>query len=109
MYHDRTPLARGRLLLRVLLALVLAAALALGCAWSLGRVGADLDGQGAAALRNAVLRSAVQCYAVEGYYPQDLDYLTDHYGLQINHDRYIVTYDVFATNQLPDVQVLQKE
>ena len=26
MYHDRTPLARGRLLLRVLLALVLAAA-----------------------------------------------------------------------------------
>ena len=49
MYHDRTPLARGRLLLRVLLALVLAAALALGCAWGLGRVGTDLDGQGAAA------------------------------------------------------------
>ena len=97
MYHDRTPLARGRLLLRVLLALVLAAALALGCAWGLGRVGADMDG-----------RSAVQCYAVEGYYPQDLDYLTDHYGLQINHDRYIVVYEAFASNLPPEVTVLQK-
>ena len=63
----------------------------------------------AAALRQAVLEAAVQCYAVEGRYPESLDRLEREYGVQINHDRYIVTYDVFATNQLPDVQVLQKE
>ena len=57
----------------------------------------------------AVLEAAVQCYAVEGRYPESLDRLEREYGVQINHDRYIVTYDVFATNQLPDVQVLQKE
>ena len=51
----------------------------------------------------------LQCYAVEGRYPESLDRLEREYGVQINHDRYIVTYDVFATNQLPDVQVLQKE
>ena len=108
MYHDRTSLTPGRLLRRALAALTLATALALGCAWGLGRVGADLGSQGAAALRNAVLRSAVQCYAVEGYYPKDLDYLTDHYGLQINHDRYIVVYEAFASNLPPEVTVLQK-
>ena len=108
MYHDRTSLSPGRLVRRVLLVLVLAAVLVLGCAWGAGRVGADLDGQGAAALKNAVVRSAVQCYAVEGYYPENLDYLTDHYGLQINHDRYIVVYEAFASNLPPQVTVLQK-
>lgn len=108
MYHDKPPLPRGTILRRALLALVLAALLALACAWGAGRVGADLDGQGATALKNAVLRSAVQCYAVEGYYPQDLSYLTDHYGLRINHSRYIVVYEAFASNLPPQVTVLQK-
>ena len=108
MYHDRTALSPGRLVRRALLVLVLAAALVLGCAWGAGRVGTDLDGQGAAALKNAVVRSAVQCYAVEGYYPENLDLLTDLYGLQINHDRYIVVYEAFASNLPPQVTVLQK-
>ena len=108
MYHDRTSLTPGRLLRRALAALTLATALALGCGWGLGRVGADLGSQGAEALRKAVLRSAVQCYTVEGYYPEDLNYLTDHYGLQINHDRYIVAYEAFASNLPPQVTVLQK-
>lgn len=108
MYHDKPPLSRRRLLGRALLALALAALLALGCAWGAGRVGADLQGQGADALRSAVLRSAVQCYAVEGYYPASLDYLTEHYGLRINRDRYIVVYEAFASNLPPQVTVLQK-
>lgn len=108
MYHDRPPLPRGRLIRRVLLALALAVLVAVGCALGAGRIGADLSGQGAEALKSAVLRSAVQCYAVEGYYPESLDYLTDHYGLRINHDRYIVVYEAFASNLPPQVTVLQK-
>lgn len=108
MYHDRPPLSRGRLLRRALLALVLAAALAAGCAWGAGRIGADLEGQGAQALKNAVLRSAVQCYAVEGYYPESIDWLTEHYGLRIDHERYIVVYEAYASNLPPEVTVLQK-
>ena len=75
------------------------------CCYLLGN---SLDRQGAAALRQAVLEAAVQCYAVEGKYPESLDRLEREYGVQINHARYIVTYDVYASNQLPDVQVLQK-
>lgn len=108
MYHDRSRLSPWGLVRRILLTLLLAAALVLGAALATGRIGADLDSQGAAALENAVMRSAVQCYAVEGYYPEDLDHLTDHYGLQINHNRYIVVYEAFASNLPPQITVLQK-
>lgn len=108
MYHDKPFLSRLRLLRRVLLVLLAAALVAVACAWGAGHIGADLSGQGADALKNAVLRSAVQCYAVEGYYPESLDYLTDHYGLRINHDRYIVVYEAFASNLPPQVTILLK-
>ena len=59
-----------------------------------------------AAVREAVLRSAVECYTLEGAYPESLEYLEKHYGLTVNKKEYIVTYEVFADNQLPTVQVL---
>ncbi len=108
MYHDRPRATLRARLARWAAALLALALLALGGAVLARRVGRDLDDQGAAALRQAVLDAAVQCYAVEGKYPESLDRLERDYGVQINHDRYIVTYDVFASNQLPDVQVLQK-
>lgn len=62
--------------------------------------------QSRAAIKDAVLRSAVQCYAVEGVYPPSLDYLEQHYALVVNHEAYIVSYEIFASNQMPSVQVL---
>lgn len=62
--------------------------------------------QARAAVREAVLRSAVECYTLEGAYPESLEYLEKHYGLTVNKKEYIVTYEVFADNQLPTVQVL---
>ena len=44
------------------------------------------------ATEQAVRRAAVQCYALEGSYPSDLTYLEQHYGLMLNHDRYVVHY-----------------
>lgn len=66
----------------------------------------DIRQQSRSAIREAVLRAAVECYAVEGSYPQSLDYLEAHYGLRINHRDYIVAYDAFAGNRMPEVQVL---
>ena len=57
-------------------------------------------------MKNAVIRSAVECYAVEGAYPDSLSYLEQHYGLTVNHRDYIVSYEAYAGNQLPDVRVL---
>ena len=56
----------------------------------------DIRETGRAAVREAVLRSAVECYTLE----------EKHYGLTVNKKEYIVTYEVFADNQLPTVQVL---
>ncbi len=54
----------------------------------------------------AAVREAVECYTLEGAYPESLEYLEKHYGLTVNKKEYIVTYEVFADNQLPTVQVL---
>lgn len=59
-------------------------------------------------LEQAIRRSAVACYAAEGVYPPSLDYLQDHYGLQIDHSKYHVVYEIFAENLMPDITVLDK-
>ena len=43
---------------------------------------------------------------MEGVYPESLSYLEKNYGLTVNRQDYIITYEVFADNQLPSVQVL---
>lgn len=57
-------------------------------------------------LEEALRRGCVACYASEGVYPQDLDYLKEHYGVQVDESRYDVHYDVFAENLMPDITVL---
>ena len=39
--------------------------------------------------RQALERTVMQCYALEGAYPPNLDYLVEHYGLVVNEDRYV--------------------
>ena len=65
----------------------------------------DVLDEGAAAVRAAVQREALQCYIVEGVYPPSLAYLEENYGLQINHSSYYVTYNAFASNIPPTVIV----
>ena len=68
----------------------------------------DMAAESAEALRAAVQRSANQCYAVEGVYPPDLEYLEEHYGLQVNHRDFYVIYDAFASNLPPTIRVTPK-
>ena len=44
-------------------------------------------------LRDGITRACVQCYAIEGRYPPSVQYLQEHYGVQIDEDRYYVFYD----------------
>ena len=55
---------------------------------------------------NAVKRAALTCYAVEGAYPLELDYLRDNYGLKYDEERYTVIYRAFATNLMPSITVV---
>ncbi|HBC31287.1 MAG TPA: hypothetical protein DC024_08610 [Clostridiales bacterium] len=59
-------------------------------------------------LSDAIIRSAVQCYAIEGFYPPDIEYLENNYGLLVDHNKYFVSYNVFASNIIPEVQIFLK-
>lgn len=62
--------------------------------------------EGDVTLRNAIARATVQCYAIEGRYPPSVEYLEEHYGIQIDRKRYNVFYEGFASNIMPDITVI---
>lgn len=101
MYSDRRKTRSG--LLALVFALLLLAVLA---AAVFGHSGRDVSEESAAAIREAVRRSALQCYVVENAYPPDLQYLQDNYGLQINTEDYYVVYDCFSSNLPPSIRVI---
>ena len=59
-------------------------------------------------LENALSRSITYCYAVEGSYPESLNYLKEHYGITYNEDKFFVDYRVSGANVLPDVKIIEK-
>lgn len=59
-------------------------------------------------LESAISRSVSQCYAVEGVYPPSLEYLKEHYALIIDEDTFLVDYEYYGGNLLPDITVLRK-
>lgn len=65
--------------------------------------------EGRQQLETSLRRAAVACYAAEGIYPPTLEYLTDHYGVQIDTNRYWVFYEIAGENLMPDITVLEKE
>ncbi len=56
---------------------------------------------------SALQRAVVTCYAVEGKYPPNLEYIYDNYGVRVDASRYIVFYDVIAANVMPGVRVVR--
>ncbi|MBQ9046838.1 MAG: hypothetical protein IJ120_02950 [Solobacterium sp.] len=104
MYQDR----RKHGLIGLLCLLVLAVAVIAAAAGLRRRVPEDLGEDSILSIRRAVEQSALQCYAVEGVYPPDIDYLKDNYGLRINTDTYIVRYEAYAENQMPNIRVVKR-
>lgn len=59
-------------------------------------------------LENAVRRNVIQCYAVEGRYPENIEYLEEHYALRYDKEKYFIGYEVFGENIMPDITVKSK-
>ena len=60
-------------------------------------------------LENAINRDITYCYAVEGFYPESLDYIKDHYGLTYDDDLFFVDYHAIAANIPPDVTIIRRD
>ena len=92
------------------IAIVLAMAVLLVGVWLLvSRVESANDGAQTQFVYDAVQNAALTCYAVEGAYPDSLEYLRSRYGLAYDESRYLVTYDAFASNLVPEIRVVEVE
>lgn len=56
-------------------------------------------------LEEVIHRCCLSCYSTEGVYPEDLDYIKEHYNIQIN-EKYIVHYEEIGSNVMPIVKVM---
>ncbi|PHV70467.1 hypothetical protein CS063_10280 [Sporanaerobium hydrogeniformans] len=68
----------------------------------------SVEDKGLDTLNHAIRRAVVQCYAIEGMYPRNIGYIEDNYGIMIDTSRYIVHYEIFASNIMPDITVLTR-
>lgn len=65
-----------------------------------------VSGESLTILEQSIRRGAVQCYALEGAYPEDIAYLKQRYGVSYDQKRYHVEYTCLASNLMPDITVL---
>lgn len=59
-------------------------------------------------VQDTIKKAVVSCYAIEGVYPATLEYVEEYYGLQIDHEKYDVFYEIFADNIMPEITVVPK-
>lgn len=72
-------------------------------------LGDRADRENLALAEQSIRRAAVECYALEGWYPPDLSYLKEHYGVSVDENRYWVDYQYVGGNLMPDITVVPLE
>ena len=60
-------------------------------------------------LQKAIDRSITQCYALEGVYPDNLEYLEQEYGLTYNKEHFFVDYQYIGSNLRPDITIIERD
>lgn len=106
MRKRRNPLLG---MLRGLLLPAIAAAVLVMFAAALDGLTTGRDAEDLRQLEEALRRSCAACYAAEGVYPPNLEYLEDHYGIRVDEDRYAVFYTAFADNLMPEITVVVRK
>ena len=64
------------------------------------------DREGLRMAEEAINRAVVSCYALEGVYPANYEDLKAKSGLVIDEEKYKVFYEIFASNIMPSVTVI---
>ncbi|MCL2840035.1 MAG: hypothetical protein FWE05_04600 [Defluviitaleaceae bacterium] len=63
--------------------------------------------EGVRILEESIMRVAIHSFAVEGHFPESIAYIEENYNIFIDRTRFVVHYDVFAANLLPDIRVFE--
>ena len=96
---------RGSLIRGLLVSVVVFALLAGALVWLMNTLRDTSDEEQLTLVRDSIHNALLTCYAVEGAYPESLDYLVDNYGLMYDEETIAVYYDAFASNIMPEVRV----
>ena len=90
-----------------ILPILFTAAVMLIIVYGLQQTAMSSKSEGLKILEDGVRRAVAKCYAVEGSYPESVAYLEEHYGIHIDKTKYIVHYEIFASNVMPDIMVIE--
>ena len=66
------------------------------------------DREGLRLAEQAVRQAAVSCYALEGTYPATYEDLKRSSGIAVDEEKYSVFYDIFASNIMPEITVVER-
>ena len=66
------------------------------------------DEEGLRLAQEAIERAVISCYSLEGVYPATYEDLKAKSGLAIDEEKYIVIYEIFASNIRPSVTVIER-
>ena len=59
-------------------------------------------------IEDNIRKAAITCYSIEGYYPADISYLEENYGLVIDNQKVNVFCQSLGSNLFPDIMVTYK-
>lgn len=76
--------------------------------FGINNLGSTQDQKQAEIAHDAIVKAAVQCYALESQYPESLQYLVDNYGLALDESKYVYHYRAIGSNMVPEIQVFPR-
>lgn len=94
--------------LKLLLSVSLFLMIFFGFSIGISNVSKETSAKQTESLQLAISRSIAHCYASKGYYPENLEYLQEHYGIHYDTDKYFIDYQVLGENIFPDVTIIEK-
>lgn len=108
MFHEITDAELACHRKRCIIAACIITLIAIAVCFIVSTAQANAREQSAVALHASIMGAAKQCCAIEGSYPASLEHLEKNYGLTIDHNSYLISYESFADNIMPTVVVVPR-
>lgn len=80
----------------------------IGIGYGLNQTSNNTDVEDVKRVNRMVKTALIECYSVEGFYPEEFSYLQENYALHINDEKYRINYDYQGSNVMPNVVVYRK-
>ncbi|MEF9983418.1 MAG: hypothetical protein RR806_00890 [Oscillospiraceae bacterium] len=97
----------SRTIINFLMPILSIVLLILGLFWGVDNISQTTQKEKIKSLEQAIRRSAVHCYATQGEYPESIEYLQEHYGITYDSEKFLVDYQVFASNIMPEITIVE--